>query len=289
MISGATLLPLRGLGLLALGLLGLLSRAGAGTATNIYGLYYTGVESNYGLTTQGTQDAHWDVFYASTNGGSSENATYEGSAYVVNSQYVNANWIQNTSTAQWITAPGAVTSSWGGGANTGGLYLPGNGNYGGNEGLYAYVLAFTIVGSGSSGSTVTNAISISITLAADDQYQVYVNPQLSNSQMAGSGTSSWTNTTSLTLTNTGANANSTFVIGTNYLTVFVENTNSINGNSNSTALNPSGLLVYEVGGAVTIDGKVIPETGTWLPLAAAVGLLLWRRRRDSILQQALVD
>jgi len=43
------------------------------------------------------------------------------------------------------------------------------------------------------------------------------------------------------------------VIGTNYLTVFVENTNSINGNSNSTALNPSGLLVYEVGGAVTID------------------------------------
>jgi hypothetical protein len=59
----------------------------------------------------------------------------------------------NTSSAQWITAPGATTlDRWL--PNTGGDFLPGNGNTGSNEGIYIYTLAFTITGTGSAG-TVT--------------------------------------------------------------------------------------------------------------------------------------
>jgi hypothetical protein len=270
----------------------------AQTATNITGLYYTGVTSNGGaLQTQGTQDPNWTVSYASTDGGSSENSTYEGSAYVLSSSYIATTYVQNTTAAQWVTAPGASTAETGGTTNIGGDYLPGNGNSGGNEGIYAYTLAFNIVGTGSG---ITNSqISISLTIAADDQYQVYINPRGINggggarnplhknpstysAQIAGSATSAWTNTTSITLDNYILN-NSVFVIGTNYLTVVVDNTNSITGSSGSTALNPSGLYVYQVGSAMTIDGHVVPEVGTWLPVATVLfmfGLCFWRRMND---------
>ena len=81
----------------------------AGLATDITGLYYTGVNSNNSaLLSAGATDPHWTVTYASTNGGSSENSTYEGAAYVVNnSNIVSSAWTQNTSTSQWIVPPGA--------------------------------------------------------------------------------------------------------------------------------------------------------------------------------------
>jgi hypothetical protein len=248
---------------------------GTGTAANLTGLYFTGMNSAGGLAT--TTDAHWSVTYASTNGGASWNGTYEGAAYVIPSANIPSTYIQNSSNSQWITAPGA----------TGGYNLPGNGDTGANEGIYTYTLAFQITGTGS--GTVTNAVSISLTIAADDQYSVYVNPggntarQAPTGTVAGSGLSAWTNTTSLTLQNgtngTGTSGNARFVIGTNYLVIVVDNTNSITGSSTSTAVNPSGLLVYQTGQAITVGGiniPIIPEVGTWLPVAAALGLFGWR-------------
>ena len=46
-----------------------------GTATTVYGVYYTGVSSGYALLNGGAQDSLWTVTYASTNGGSSANTT----------------------------------------------------------------------------------------------------------------------------------------------------------------------------------------------------------------------
>jgi hypothetical protein len=266
--------------------LGLAGRAYAtGLATNITGLYYTGVNSTYGLLSGGSTDSHWTVSYASTNGGSSANTTYEGAAYVVkNSNVVGSGWTQNTSSSQWIVAPGATDPNNGNSVNTGGDFLPGNGNTGSNEGIYVYTLAFTISGTGS--GTVTNAISIGLTISADDQYAVYINPTGSPTP-AATGTSAWNNTTTATLQNgtNGFNGNSQFVIGTNYLVIAVDNTNSATGSSSSTAANASGLLVYQVGSAVTINGNPIPEVGTWLPLVAAMGLygmFAWRRSRQAL-------
>ena len=70
--------------------------------------------------------------------------------------------------------------------------------------------------------------------------------------------------------------NANWVIGTNYIYVLVTNTNSITGSSGSTALNPSGLLVYQVGALATIDGSPIPGVGTVLPIILALGLFGWR-------------
>jgi hypothetical protein len=268
--------------------LGLAGRAYAtGLATNITGLYYTGVNSTYGLLSGGATDSHWTVSYASTNGGSSANTTYEGAAYVVNnSNVVGSGWTQNSSSSQWIIAPGATDPNNGNSVNTGGDFLPGNGNTGSNEGVYVYTLAFTISGTGS--GTVTNAISIGLTISADDQYAVYVNPSGNGTSVptgtaAATGTSAWNNTATATLENgtNGFNGNSQFKIGTNYLVIVVDNTNSATGSSSSTSPNASGLLVYQVGSAVTINGNPVPEVGTWLPLVAAVGLYgMFARRRS---------
>ena len=263
----------------------------AGSATNITGLYYTGINSSYGLLPAGTQDPNWTVTYASINGGNSVSSMYEGQAYVVSPASVaGSDYIQNTNSAQWITAPGA-TVGVGGAANAGGDFLPGNGSYGQNEGIYVYTLAFNIIGTGTVGSVVTNKVSISLTIASDDQYKVYVNPSLysdhsinGSSTAAFSGTSAWTNTTMGTLQNYGGGNNATFVIGTNYLTVEVDNTNSIVGRSYATDWNASGLLVYQVGGVATIDGRVIPESstyGAWFfgGMLGLVGIIRFRTKR----------
>ena len=265
--------------------LGLGGVARAGTATNITGLYFSGINNNGSLISGGSTDPHWNVTYASTNGGSNQNTTYQGAAYVVSSSYIDGAWTQNTSSAQWITAPGATNS--GGTANVGGDYLPGNGNTGSNEGIFVYTLAFTISGTGS--GTVNNSVSISLTISADDQYQIYVNPSGNGTTVptgtaAATATNAWNNSTSVTLQNGsgGSNGNSIFKIGTNYLTIVVDNTNSVNGSSSNTSVNPSGLLVYQVGSASLINGQPIPEVGTWLPIVGAVGLygaFAWRRRR----------
>lgn len=264
--------------------------ARASTATNLSGLYYTGINSTGGLLSGGANDPHWTVTYASTNGGSTANTTYEGAAYVVNNSNVTGSgWTQNTGSAQWIIAPGAQDPNNGNSVNTGGDFLPGNGNTGSNEGVYIYTLAFTIIGTGT--GIVTNSVSISLTISADDQYSIYVNPSGNGTTVptgtaAGSGTSAWNNTTSVTLQNgtNGYNGNSQFKIGTNYLTIVVDNTNSVTGSSSSTALNASGLLVYQVGSAALINGNPVPEVGAWLPLVGALGaygLSFWRRGRKN--------
>ncbi len=273
----------------------LAGEARGGTATDVKGLYNTG-ESNGNTDVSGaTQDLHWSVTYASTNGGSTANATYKGSSYVVDSatnnagniNNIDAGWVPNTNNAQWIVPPGAMTAATGGTANAGGVYLPGNGGTGAagqpnntadtNEGVFVYTLAFTITGTGSG---VINNLSLTMTVAADDQYSIYVNPtgngaSLPTGAAVSSGTNAWGNTTAVTLpTNAG------FVIGTNYLVVVVDNTNSVTGNSGATALNPSGLLAYNITGFV--NGVVVPEVGTWIPVVGAVGLygiVLWRRSR----------
>jgi hypothetical protein len=272
------------------------ARANAqGTATDITGLYYTGLMNNGGLGAGGTQDANWAVSYASTNGGASTAPAYEGAAYVISpSQVSGSGYTPNTASAQWITAPGATLAN-GTAPNTGGDFLPGNGNTGANEGIYIYTLAFTVTGTGGTGATVGNNIQITMTLAADDQYSVFINPA-GNGVTAPTGTASatdlsaWSNTTQISLQNYGAGSanNAKFVIGTNYIVVVVDNTNSQTGVSGSTAANASGLLVYQTS-AAEINGHPIPEVATWLPLAGVLGcygLILLRRRQERLLQPA---
>lgn len=269
------------------------NQAKAGSATNVTGLYYTGLDSSGGLASGGTQESNWAVTYARVNGTNyTGSSTYTGSAYVLSSSYIDAAYVANTSSAQWITAPGAKTAASGGTANVGGDYLPGNGTSGTNSAYYVYRLAFTVTGTGS--GTVTNNIQISMTIAADDAYTVYVNPAASptvnnsgvisagGTTASASGTAAWSNTSSFALGNSTANGgtnNASFVIGTNYLYVVVANTNSRTGTSSSTNLNASGLLVYQVGSGITIDGRPVPEVGTILPVLAALGLFGWRRLR----------
>ncbi len=272
----------------------------AGTATDVTGLYYTGINNSGGLLSGGAQDSHWAVTFASVAGPT--DASYQGSSYVVSNTYIDAGWTQNTAFAQWIVPPGASTAASGGTLDTGGDYLPGNGTGGNNnsftknEATFVYTLAFNIVGTGGAGSTVTNSVSISLTISADDQYSIFVNPagngtSLPTGTAAATKTNAWNNSTAVTLQNgtTGLNGNSIFVIGTNYLTVVVDNTNSITTTSSSTALNPSGLLVYQVGAATLVGGMPVPEVGTWLPLAGALGLYgCFTRRRSRQDAAALV-
>jgi hypothetical protein len=211
-----------------------------------------------------------------------------------------------------------MSAQTGGTPNTGGDYLPGNGNANGpitpapsqaNEATYVYTLAFQIQGTVAGGNATINNqnIRMSVTIAADDQYKVYLNPAGVNAAgvannpqgvaptsftatLAGSGTTAWGNTTAVTIANyngTYSTNNSTFVVGTNYLTIVVDNTNSKTGASTVTDLNPSGVLLYQTSNVITINGNPItgtlPEVGTWLPIAASLGLFgwgCWRRRAN---------
>jgi hypothetical protein len=276
------------------GLAGAPAEALAGTATDVSGLYYTGLNSSGGLQNGGSTDANWAVTYARVGGSNySGNSTYTGTSYVLSGSYIDAAYVPNSSSSQWITAPGARTAATGGTANVGGDYLPGNGTSGTNTAIYNYTTSFTISGTG---YNVNNKVSISLTIAADDQYAIYVNPVLnsngsvntSSSTASAVGYSAWNNTTTVYLqnfSNSNGSDNADFVIGTNKIVIVVTNTNSINGSSSSTVLNPSGLLVYQVGSLATIDGKPVPEVGAWLPVAGALGLfgvMAWRRRRERI-------
>ena len=276
--------------------LGSFARA-AGSATNVSGLTYTGLNSSGGLQAGGSNDANWKVTYAYYNGTAyNGTGTYAGAAYtVLGSSIAGSGYVQNTGSAQWITAPGAaIDGSGSSSVNAGGLFLPGNGTStatGYQEAKFVYTLAFTISGTGGNGALVTNAISINMTIAADDQYSVFVNPSGNGNSLPGgtpaaTGLSAWTNTSSITLQNgtngTGTSGNSQFKIGTNYLVIEVDNTNNIGSASTSNGLNASGLLVYQVGAVATIDGHPVPEVGTWLPLLGALGLygaFAWQRGR----------
>lgn len=270
-------------------------RAHAQMAEDINGLYYTGVTATGALAAGGTQAAEWSVTYASTNGGTTANSTYEGAAYVISpSQVSGSGYTPDTTSAQWVTAPGATNSS-GTSPNTGGDFLPGNGNTGSNEGIYIYTLAFTVSGTGAIGSVVSGAVSqikITMTMAADDQYSIYVNPAgngttIPTGTAAASQTNAWNNTTQISLQNfgTGSANNSSFQIGTNYIVVVVDNTNSVTGSSTSTSANASGLLVYQTS-AATINGVPVPEVATWLPLLGVISCygFIVIRRRQALLQ-----
>jgi hypothetical protein len=271
--------------------------AANGTATDIYGLSYSGTNTNGSLLAGGATDPEWKVSYANVYGVSyAGNSQYTGAAYVIDdSPYISSeDYVQNTSNAQWITTPGAydTTSTV---TNSGGNYLPGNGTTGTNSAEYIYTMTFSVTGTGS--GTVTNELAISLTIAADDDYAVYVNPGAVNTNTHSStygsfisstasvtGTAAWTNTASAWLqnyTNSNSSSDAGFVIGTNTISIIVTNSNNISGTSSATALNPSGLLVYEVSGEGLINGAPVPEVGAWLPVAGALGLfgvLAWRRK-----------
>ncbi len=273
--------------------LGFATLAYAGSATSVTGLYYTGQNASGGLAAGGATDPHWTVTAAYLNG--TNTSTYTGAAYVLSGP--DSSYVSNTSAAQWITAPGAhTTSSTSSATNAGGDYLPGSSASGANSAYYVYRLAFTIGGSTSGGTTVTNDVQLSMTIAADDNYYVYVNPTQAptvnssgtidassgggNGTAVATGTAAWNNTTSFKIGNSTANTgdvnNASFVIGTNYIYVVVANTD---GGSNSGGLNQSGLLVYQVGSGITIDGKPVPEVGAILPVLGALGLFALRRFR----------
>jgi hypothetical protein len=177
----------------------------------------------------------------------------------------------------------------------GGNNLPGNGTGSGsgtNQGVYVYTLAFTITGTGSAGTTITSAMSIDMTLAADDGYNVFVNPAglgvnptgspLTTYTVAPAATDTagaWTDTTQVVLSNgtNGTNGNSIFSIGTNYISVVVDNTNNLTSPSSSSIWDQSGLLDYNSAAflgtqEVLSNGRVVPETAPWLPLAGAAAL-----------------
>jgi hypothetical protein len=250
------------------------------TATSVSGLYNTGISTNGSLLATAAQDPSWTVTYASTNGGANAATAYEGISYVIDPNVAQTSkYTPNTSNAQWITAPGAVVDG-STRPNRGGDFLPGNGNSGANEGIYIYKLTFNIAGSGSPGTVVTNGVSIQIAIAADDQYSIYVNPQNNSngsinktisSPSVSTLTSAWNNTEIDTLQNYGSN-NAVFVIGTNTIEIEVDNTNTINGPSNSNAWNASGLLVYQSSADWTVVGPkpVVPELSTFI----MVGVML---------------
>ncbi len=177
-------------------------------------------------------------------------------------------------------------------------------------GIYIYTLAFTITGAAGSqvGDVVTNNVSIGVTMAADDQYKIYVNP-VGNGASIPSGTpaaialSAWVNQTQFTLSNysdssKGIAQNSVFKIGVNYLVIEVDNTDSKTGYVATQNNNATGLLFYQQGQNVVIGNNtfnliggsagtpgVVPEVGTWLPAVGVLGLLggaLWRRRLSAV-------
>ncbi len=287
-----------------------LGLAANGTATDITGLDYTGVTANGSLLAGGSTDPLWKVTYAQVSGASyTGNSQFTGAAYVINDiPYITSlNYVQNTASAQWITAPGATTDASGTITNSGGNYLPGNGTTGSNDAEYIYTMTFSITGTGS--GTVTNNVAISLTIAADDNYAIYVNPGAVNTKQSSStygsfinstasdtGTSAWTNASTTFLqnyTNSNSSANATFKIGTNTISIVVTNSNGITGNSSAITLNASGLLVYQMGGnGMLINGIPIPEVGAWLPVAGALGLfgvLAWRRKNRGIAGLAVSD
>lgn len=278
------------------------------TATGISGLYFTGVNDSGALRAKGSTETHWDVTYTSANGGQTANTTNRD-AYVVNTDNpAGIGWHANTANARWITAPG--------GTGTGNAYLAGIGNNyttgsgTSNMGIYIYTLAFTITGAAGSqvGDVVTNNVSIGVTMAADDQYKIYVNP-VGNGASIPSGTpaaialSAWVNQTQFTLSNysdssKGIAQNSVFKIGVNYLVIEVDNTDSKTGYVATQNNNATGLLFYQQGQNVVIGNNtfnliggsagtpgVVPEVGTWLPAVGVLGLLggaLWRRRLSAV-------
>lgn len=274
----------------------------AQSATSLSGLFNTGETISGTATTlaQGAQQSSWYVSYASINGGVSSDSTFTGEAYTILD--TPSGYASDTNTAEWIVTPGASnsTSHTTGRkyVNKGGNYLPGNGT-GTNEGIYVYTLEFDIIGTGAAGTVVTTPFQINTTLAADDGFSIYVNPDgynvdPTNSPLDYSGTSAfsqtqggWNNTVQTEISN--YEMANTFYIGENYLSVVVDNTNSISGNSSSTTWNQSGLLMYNT--SVLVNGNddwsngrpVVPEPryyGLIMIGAILIGVSIYKNLND---------
>lgn len=155
-----------------------------------------------------------------------------GNAYVVLWGTPGA-WASSTS-AKWISALPSATGGFYGQSTTV---------------SYNYALTFQVAGSGS-GSV--NNVAITLTLYVDDSATIYVN----GTQVAVvSGSNLYSTSTTLTLS-------SGFVVGSNTISISVNN-----------AGGASGLMVS------SISGAIVPEVGAWVPLAAALVLFGWFRLR----------
>jgi len=301
---------------------GLAHAQSAGIATSLTGLYNTGVSTItgtgagtgtlYSTAGGGIQDSAWTVVNAVVGSGEGElpSSSYLGTTYVLatNGGYnsnslgygVNNGWIPDTSTSEWITAPGAYQASNGGtgtGAggsgslNVGGDDLPGQGptpanvaatasNGGttpsgyGYEAFYTYQTNFTIGGVGGTGANVANVI-LNLTIASDDGFEVLLNGHVVNSSDFYDG-SQYSAVGAIGVTLNSSNANY-FVVGTNTLQIIVANNGGSSVTSNADSFNASGLNV-------AATWNIVPEVGAWLPTVGAVliyGLVVFHRRAKS--------
>jgi hypothetical protein len=277
-----------------------------GIATSLTGLYSTGIStSGTTLSTSGgaVLDPSWTVVNAVVGSGEGEQAAtaYEGTTYVLaapsNGYGYQSGWIGDTSTSEWIVAPGAYQSTNNvtgtgaapsGSVNVGGDYLPGYGptpanvvatssNGGttpsgyGYEAFYTYQTTFNIGGVGGTGATVSNVI-LNLSIASDDGFEVLLNGHVVNSSDFYDGSQySAIGAIAVTLNSSDANY---FVIGTNTLQIIVANNGGSSVTANADFFNASGLNV-------AATWNIVPEVGAWLPCAAAVamyGLWVWYRR-----------
>jgi hypothetical protein len=277
-------------------------RVRAANAESLTGFYYTGENSTGGNLSQGantpnvansgTQDPYWSVTYASTNGGATTASAYVGTTYVINTtntafntngQYPNGYWAPETSSAEWITAPGAVWANNGntatsGQVNSGGDGLPGYGldsaplPYTSTHAvIYVYTTTFTITGNGTTGDAITG-LTMNLSVSADNNFAVFVNPTNTAAALATSSAKYVSPANEYTYAPLNVSLTSGFVIGVNTISIEVENSG---GGTNVGNTNYSGVIVYGSG----FVG--LPETGTWLPLAAAAGFYAaWFLRRS---------
>jgi len=157
-------------------------------------------------------------------------------AYVVSNANASNNAWYTTSGAKWISStPSGVV--W---------FSPGT---------YSYTLTFDVTGSpGTNAGDVASGVSIFMTLAVDGNAAITVNGANS---VSTAGNSPWTQTQNVTLTNG-------FLIGSNTITITVQNPNWFYGTQ--------GVLVSSISG-------VVPEVGAWVPLVGTLLLFGWLRLR----------
>jgi hypothetical protein len=135
-----------------------------------------------------------------------------------------------------------------------------------------YTTTFTIGGTGTAGTPVTG-FAMDLSVSADNRFAVFVNPaSLGTAALATSTANYVAPDNAYSYSPLNVTLTSGFVIGVNTISIEVQNA----GSANTATTNYSGLLVY---GSNFVG---LPELGSWLPLAAAVGaygLWFWRRSR----------
>jgi hypothetical protein len=170
--------------------------------------------------------------------GSDDHWRINGSAaYVVSNTNADGHgWYAPPSGVSWISATGSGNV----------LYL---------GRTFAYTLTFNITGSpGSNAGDAVSGVSIYMTLAVDSGAVITVN---NATGVSTTGNNQSGQTQNITLSNG-------FVVGSNTITVTVQNDNWFYGSQ--------GLMVSSISG-------VVPEVGTWIPVASALALFGWYRLR----------